>query len=309
MPRSQSKTLLGQSGNALVMLLAILAIVFCIFKFLQLTFVLSNPDFGVAKAAFQERIYKWVILPASVPEWLNRPWTLITFMFVHDGVFHLIGNLIWLWVFGYILQDLTGTKSINPLFIYGSLFGAAIYMAAFNIFPGLKPIAGIASLEGSSAGIMAIALATTVLAPGYRFFPMINGGIPLWVVTVIYIIIDIAMIAGMQNVGGHISHIGGAIFGVVFMSQLQRGHDWGKGLNRFFFWCSNLFTPASDDRKRKMREEVFYHTGGNTPYKKVSNLTQNRIDAILDKIGKEGMHKLTEEEKQILKRAAEDDRL
>lgn len=128
-------------------------------------------------------------------------------------------------------------------------------------------------------------------------------------ITVIYVIIDIAMIAGMNNAGGHISHIGGGLFGWLYMAQLQRGVDLGRGLHRFFHWVDQLFSPSEEERRRKVRKDLFYQTSGTAPYKKTPHLTQNRIDAILDKIGQYGYDKLTEEEKQILKRAAEDENL
>ena len=154
---------------------------------------------------------------------------------------------------------------------------------------------------------MAIAMATTLLAPNYRFFPMIHGGIPLWVVTALYIIIDIAMIAGMSNPGGHLSHLGGALWGLVYMWQLQKGHDWGNGLNRLLRGMSQLFQPRSLPDPRKSQQEFFYRTSGKPPYQKTPHLTQQRIDAILDKIGEKGFSKLTDEEKAILKKAAEED--
>ena len=309
MERTGKKTWLGSSGNALVLLIAILAIVFCIFKFLHLTYFLSNNNGEAAFARYYNGIFKHFILPTTPEGVLSAPWTLFTYMFMHDGVFHLIGNLIWLWIFGYILQDLTGAKSIFPLFIYGALCGAVVYLVSMNLFPGLKHMASDATLEGASAGIMAIAVATTILAPNYRFFPMINGGIPLWVITVFYLIIDIAMIPANDNAGGHISHIGGAAFGAVYMWQWKKGHDWGSGMNRFFNWFGNLFNPDPSGNLKAVKGAYYYETKGTAPYKKMPNLTQKRIDAILDKIGENGYENLTEEEKAILKKAAEDDNL
>lgn len=307
--RSRNRLLFGQSANALMLLLAILAIVFCILKFIQLTFVLSNPQVTAAMVTYRTAIYEWFILPADPGALLHRPWTLLTYMFVHDGVFHLVGNLIWLWVFGYILQDLAGSKTILPLFLYGSIAGAVCFLICFNMLPGLRVFLTGATLEGASAGIMAIALSATLLAPGYRFFPMLNGGIPLWVITVIYVIVDIAMIAGMNNAGGHISHIGGGLFGWLYMAQLQRGVDLGSGLNRFFQWVDQLFSPSVTAQRKNVRKDLFYQSSGTPPYKKTPHLSQTRIDAILDKIGQYGYDQLTEEEKQILKRAADDENL
>lgn len=300
---------LGQKGNTLVLLLAILAIVFCIFTFIQLSMRLTSSSSEQANVTYYQSIFSWLIMPADVGKLLSKPWTAFTYMFMHDRVFHLVGNLIWIWVFGYILQDLTGNKTIIPLFIYGGLCGGFVYLAAMNLLPALKDRAALTTLEGASAGGMAIALATTLLAPNYRFFPMINGGIPLWVITIIYVIIDFAQIAKDINTGGYISHVGGGLFGLLFMWQFRKGRDWGSWMNRFFSWFNNLFNPERNQPKEIARERHHYNTAGTQPYKKIPNLTQKRIDAILDKIGEKGYQQLSDEEKQILKRAAEDENL
>jgi membrane associated rhomboid family serine protease len=308
--RYGKKTWLGAKSNTLVFLIALLVIVFCIFTFIHLAYRMTDADKVAANARYTKGILSWFILPSNLNSLLERPWTVLTYMFLHGDVFHLIGNMIWLWVFGYILQDLTGGKTIIPLFIYGGLCGAAIFLLALNTVPGLNYGAQGIPLVGASAGIMAIAIATTVLAPGYRFFPMINGGIPLWVITVIYVVIDLAKIAADDNAGGHVSHLGGAIFGFIFMKQYQRGRDWSAGMSKFFDWVNDLANPAAKVKpSSRPKEELYYNTSGTQPYRKVPNLTQKRIDAILDKIGEKGYQQLTEEEKQILKRAAEDENL
>ena len=302
--RYRKRMMLGQDGNALVMMIAILAIVFCIFKFIYITYYLS----GLSETSFYKNIFNWFRLPANVDKLMTRPWTILTYMFMHDGVFHLLGNLLWLWAFGYILQDLAGNNKLIPLFIYGGLAGAFLFVLSFNIFPRLVAEMPETTLEGASAGVMAVAIATTTLAPDYRIFPMINGGIPLWVLTIIFIIIDFASIPG-QNGGGHIAHLGGAAFGFIFILQLRKGNDWSVWMNNFFTWAGNLFNPEKKEWKKTARKEYFYKTKGTQPFKKVSNITQKRIDEILDKINVQGYRFLTDEEKEILKRASEDEDL
>ena len=97
-------------------------------------------------------------------------------------------------VFGYIFLDLTGNRKIIPLYIYGALAGALAFVLAYNFLPALKPMLPNAEALGASAGVMAIAVAVTTIAPGYRIFPMLFGGIPIWVLTTIYLIIDLASI-------------------------------------------------------------------------------------------------------------------
>lgn len=296
--------MLGQDGNSLVTLLSILAIVFCIFKFIYVVYNLADLD--VEK--YRPNVFNWFALPADVEKLMTRPWTILTYMFMHEGVFHLLGNLLWLWAFGYILQDLAGNNKLIPLFIYGGIAGAFIFVLSFNIFPRLVPAAPFSTLEGASAGVMAIAIATTTLAPDYRIFPMINGGIPLWVLTVVFVIIDFASIPG-QNGGGHLAHLAGAAMGFTFIYQLRKGRDWSVWMNSFFNWITNLFNPEKKEWKKTAKKELYYNNRGTQPFKKIPNITQKRIDEILDKINQQGYRFLTDEEKEILKRASEDEDL
>jgi membrane associated rhomboid family serine protease len=300
--RFKRRITLGQDGNTLVLLLAILATVFCLFKFLQVGFYLS----GASMSDFYQNIFGWFRLPADPGTLVRRPWTIVTYMFMHDGVWHMLGNVLWLWAFGYILQDLTGNGKIIPLFLYGGLAGGLLFVLSYNVFPGLRSTPVSATLEGASAGVMSVAIATTVLAPRYRIFPMINGGIPLWVLTVIFVIIDLAMIPG-ANGGGHIAHIGGAAMGYLFIRQMEKGRDWSKPVNSFFNWIGNLFNPDKKNWKKTAKKDFHYSVKGTEPYKKIPNITQKRIDDILDKINQQGYRFLTQEEKDILKRAADDE--
>src|SRR5579875_145088 len=184
---------IGQDGNALTMLIAMNLVAFVILAFIKVVYYFTSGS-GEAAALFDKNIFDWVILPADFHKFLTRPWTLFTQMFVYDtkNIWYILGNLIWLGVFGYILQDLSGNKKIFPIFLYGALAGAVAFMAAYNLIPSLRENVSVAQLYGSSAGIMAIAVATTTLAPNYRVFRMLNGGIPIWIITVIYLIIDLA---------------------------------------------------------------------------------------------------------------------
>lgn len=302
--RYRKRILLGQDGNALVLLLAILAIVFCLFMFLWIVYWMS----GNSKAVFEAEILNWFVLPSNLKTLSTRPWTILTYMFMHVEPMHLIGNVLWLWAFGYILQDLSGPKKIIPIFIYGGLAGGIFYVISYNLIPVLSEASQFSHLLGASAGVMAVAIATTALAPGYRIFPMINGGIPLWVLTLIFVVLDFAMITG-NNTGGHLAHLAGALTGFIFVHQMRRGRDWSNWMNSFFDWVNNLFNPDKRSWKKTAKDELHYKSKGTQPFKKIPNITQKRIDEILDKINQQGYRFLTEEEKEILKRASEDEEL
>ncbi len=287
-------------NNALVMLITINLVVFVLFQFIGVFYFFSfNKE--IAEGKFDHDFYVNLAVPGRFGEFIRKPWTLITYMFYHKGIWHIIGNMLWLWMFGFIFHQLTGNRKIIPLFIYGGLGGALAFMLAYNFIPSLSVYN--ANMVGASAGIMAIVVATTVLAPDYRLFPMINNGIPLWVFTVIYLIIDLALIP-MENTGGHISHLAGGFTGFLFVFFMRRGYDWSVAINNFFDWVNNLFNP---DRPKKKSRDQMYYKSERRPYTKTPNLSQQRIDEILDKINQTGFHSLTKEEKELLKKAGNQD--
>jgi membrane associated rhomboid family serine protease len=294
---------LGQDGNALVQLIVINAVIFIILQFIFLIFKMNNKvlDYG-------NDVLNWFVMPTSFEKLSSRPWTLLTYMFSEAQVARFIGNMFWLWGFGYILQDLMGNRKLVPIYLYGGVAAGIIVLLSYSIFPGLHAQASTAILMGANPGIMAIAVATTTIAPDYRIFPMINGGIPLWIFSLVFIIIDIASV-GHSNTAGYIANLTGAGAGFLFIYLVRRGLDGSRWMNRAFDWVNDLFNPQKKKRGRSPKEEFYYKVSGTQPYKKIPNITQQRIDEILDKINQQGYRFLTDEEKDILKRAADEEDL
>jgi hypothetical protein len=229
-------------------------------------------------------------------------------MFVHKDVMAVLPAMGWLWVFGYVLQDLTGNKKLISIYLYGGLAGAFTYIVSYYIIPKLQPGLPTATLYGSNAAIMAVAIATTSVKPDYRFFPMINGGLPLWAVTMVFFVVDMASVP-VGDPGKYLAHLAGGAMGFMFIYQMRKGNDWSIWLNNFFDWVNDLFNPGKKERQRNIKDEFFYKVHGSNPYKRIPNVTQKRIDGILDKINQQGYHLLTDEEKDILRRASNEDEL
>lgn len=297
----RKKFSLGEDGNALMMLILINATFFLILSFVQIVYSLSQSPAG----SFQVEVLQWLTLPAKLSPLAHKPWTLFTYMFTHSGLIVTITSMLWLWAFGSIFQDMAGNKKLIPLYIYGGIAGGIAFIASYYLFS--KNLLEGSVILGSNAAIMAVAVAATTLVPDYRFFRNINGGIPIWVFTLIYVAIDFA---GVGNGGApyHISHLAGALTGFLFVISLRKGKDWSLWMINFYDWFINLFNP---ERKkipvRKIREKVFYNAGNQKPFVKKANITQQRVDEILDKINQKGYNLLTEEEKNILKRAGDAD--
>jgi membrane associated rhomboid family serine protease len=300
----RKRMMLGQDGNALVNLIVVNAVLFVILKFIYVVYVLNSTGAPV----FYSKIFPWFAFPASFDKLLSRPWTLLSFMFCDDSVFRFIGNMFWLWGFGYVLQDLMGNRKLVPIYLYGGVAAAALFMLSYSIFPGLKTAAPLASLVGANPSVMAVAIATTVIAPDYRIFPMINGGIPLWILTIVYLIINVSGIPRGDS-GLYIANLAGAGAGFLFIYMVRRGYDGSIWMNWVFNWFNDLFNPDKKHKGRHPKDEFYYKVSGTQPYKSIPNITQQRIDEILDKINQQGYRFLTDEEKDILKRAADEEDL
>jgi membrane associated rhomboid family serine protease len=295
---------LRQNSNTLITLVAVNLVVFVLFSFVKLVSCLNHGN-TQGLLLYNQNVLPWFTLSSDTHTILSRPWTILTHIFLHISIWQVFTNMIWLWAFGYIMQDLTGNRKIVPVFIYGALGGALAFVLAYNFLPALKTEVHVASASGASAAVMAVAVATTLVSPGYRIFPMLRGGIPLWVLMAFYVIIDLATIP-VGNPGGYIIHLAGAFTGFLFIFFLRRGYDWSEWMNHFFDWVINLFNPDKPKKGKHIKEELFYKSSS-TPYTKTSNITQQRIDEILDKINQKGYDFLTDEEKELLKRASKEE--
>ncbi len=301
----RKKIRFGEDGDSLMMLIFINVMVFVILMFIKIVYQLTP----IPLELYKTQILDWVALSHDPYTLLTRPWTIITHMISHADLWSMIGNMIFLWAFGYLLQDMMGNRHVIPVYFYGCLASAVLYMLSVNIFPQFREAANAVGFLGGGAGVMAIAIAATVIAPDYRVFPMINGGIPIWIITLIYVIVDFA---GLASFGfpHHLAHLGGAFMGFVYIKQARSGNDWGNWMHRAYSWFIHLFDPKDKKpQKKTAKKEVFYNTKGQQPFTKKPNITQQRVDEILDKISQKGYESLNQEEKDILKKAADNETL
>ncbi len=296
---------LGQSDNTLTRLIIINLVVFITLALIKVFYYFLFREEAIVASRFNNEALKWFVLPADMNNFTSRPWTILTAMFTHVGIWMTLANMLWLWTFGYIMQDLTGNRKIIPLFIYGGLAGAIAFLIAVNLLPAAQTPAN-AVYFGASASITAIAVATTMVSPGYRIFPMLNGGFPLWILTAFYLVISIATVP-YYSVEAYMPQVAGAFMGFLFIWLNRRGYDWSDWMSNFFDWVNNLFNPDKPRRGQKSIKEQLFYKSSSDPYRRTPNVTQQRIDDILDKINQKGYNSLTAEEKDLLKRASEDE--
>lgn len=283
-----------KTGNMLTKIIIVNLIVSVVFIIVK-AFLQYNP-------AAQNSFVQFFAIPGDPIKLLFKPWTIFTHMFVHTGFFHLIFNMLFLYWFGRIVGDLLGDRRILPLYLLGGLAGAISYVLAHILFP---EIVGPYAL-GASAAVLAILATAGATAPDYIMRFIIIGDVKLKFVVLVAIIIDIMGIANMDNTGGHIAHMGGALFGMLFVRQLREGVDMTEPVNNLITKVKDLFSGNSTPKKKKsplkVRHKSVRKSGKGQQKSDVSH--QEKLDNILDIIKEKGYESLTDEEKEFLFQAS-----
>ncbi|WP_028888056.1 rhomboid family intramembrane serine protease [Tenacibaculum ovolyticum] len=255
--------------------------------------VFITNTFGFLFQSSNNLLIEWFALPANFNEFLSKPWTIITYGFLHTGFLHILLNLIALFYIGHLFKQYFTSKQLLNFYILGTLFGGAIFIASYSFFPALQRVADNSVLLGASAGISAIFIGIATYIPTYELkFPLV-GFVKLWILACIWIAIDIIQIPA-GNAGGHLAHIGGALFGFLYVASASNKElEIFKPFKKFF------------EKKEKPLKTVY--KSGKKPVKKTTpkgtfnkSKNQQEIDNILDKIGKSGYDTLTKNEKDFL---------
>ena len=276
-------------ADVLKKLIAVNVVVFVSFLLLNTLSFLFQTDLGLVKS--------WFAFPSEIFEYFTKPWSIITYAFLHADFFHLLFNMLWLHFFGQIFLNIhTGRRFLNIYFL-GAIFGALVYMVAYSFFPAFAEISK-STLVGASAAVNAIMVAATIQSPNsplrFMFIPIT---FKLWWITVGLLVLDVIRIPS-GNAGGHLSHLGGALIGYIYMKQLQKGNDIGAPVEKTMDWIVGLFKP-SEKARMKTVHKVKKTKSRVVRSSKTSN-TQKEIDAILDKISKSGYESLSKKEKDFL---------
>lgn len=250
--------------------------------------------FNVGKYSWME----WLELPAWLPQFVKQPWSLVTYMFLHAGIFHLLFNMLWLYSFGQLFLMFFSARHFRGLYFLGGLCGGLLYMLSYNVFPYFTPYLHHSFLLGASASVLAIVIATAVREPEYRVNLLLFGQIRLKYLALIMIVTDLLFITS-DNAGGHIAHLGGALAGWWFAINLRKGTDTTKWINNIIDWLQGGWNIKRAPKKPKMK----VHYGGRAndyEYNARKKERDEEVDRILDKLKKSGYGSLTTEEKKCL---------
>lgn len=249
-------------------------------------------------------VRKQFTIPPLFSEFITRPWTLITYSFAHSlsGFGHIIFNMLFFYWFSRIILEFLGNNRVISIYILGALAGGIVYLLVYNFIPYYHEQAPmISGMVGASAAIYAIVVAAAVFVPNYTFFLLLIGPVKIKYIAAFGVFASFMLSTG-GNAGGNIAHLGGALVGWLYVSQLRNGTDLGAWIISFINWVKSFFmaTPKIKVTHRSAKKQSRTRAKSSGASTAPTSTDQEEIDAILDKISQSGYDSLTKEEKQKL---------
>ena len=298
----KNRITLGSSGNALVLLVLANSILFVLLIFFKVFYFMTATSNVAAEniALFHRDIFDYFALSANGTVTLHRPWTLLSYMITHESLLALISNLLWLAAFSYILQTLAVNRKIIPLYLYGGLLAGLVFVISSTALPNAVHMS---QLVGATPALIAVAAGATTLSPKFRLFPSLGGGIPLWILFVIFIAINLSAgaSAGLPLI---LAYVLSAVLGFFVIYSYKRGNDYCEWMYTLLYRINDMFNPEKKASNKNSNNQYFYNTKSQ-PFKRTELITQERVDELLDKIKLKGFDALSKEEKEYLNRASQ----
>lgn len=287
------KNAFSRHNNAHVQLIIINVVVFLL---LAIFMVVSN--IAESEGVFN-LIHAQVSIPARLTDFIQKPWTIITYSFVHDlsSIWHILFNMLVFYWFGKLFIEYLGSDKLIALYVLGALTGAFFYLLVYNTIPYYQDRIPELGMVGASAAVYAVLVAAATLLPDYTFFLLLLGPVRIKYIALFYIVISFLGSVGL-NAGGNIAHLGGAFIGYIYIKQLQAGVNWGGWITATLDWFKGLFVPSSKVKVTYRKTEPRATQAASNS--KMSKASQDEIDAILDKISDRGYESLSKEEKEKL---------
>lgn len=282
-------------GTTLTKLILVNSGIFLILKILGVFFYLFQGSLA------DSVISNYLALPADISVLAKRPWTIVSYMFLHYSFLHIVFNMLWLYWFGKIFLEYLDQKKLLSIYFLGGISGGALYILAYNVFPAFSENLPYSVAIGASAAVLAIVMAISFYVPDYTINLMFIGPVKLKYIALATIIIDIISIQG-TNAGGHIAHLGGAVFGIIYAGRFKKGKDISRGFGRLMDWLVSVFKPKPKMKVRYKKPPGKRET--DYEYKARKAEEQKEIDRILEKIARSGYDALTKEEKELLFRSS-----
>jgi membrane associated rhomboid family serine protease len=291
---NEFKGAFNKPNNSHIQLIIINVVVFLVLGIFKVI-----ADLGGAGEIFYA-IDRQFMIPPTIGEFFTRPWTMVTYMFNHSGLMHILFNMLWFYFFGKLIIEYLGNEKLISIYVVGGIAGAVAYLFMYNVVPFYIERSGGPGMVGASAAIDAIVIAAATLLPNYTIHLMFVGPVKIKYIAIFTVVISVLSATG-GNAGGNIAHLGGAGMGYLYVKLLQSGTDVGRWVIVVMNYFQSFFIRQPkmkvSSKKKKTKAPASSASSSST----MSNIAdQQEIDAILDKISQSGYESLSKEEKQKL---------
>ncbi len=273
------------SKSDILKIIVVSSLMYVILHFVRITLLISGKEITF----FEQYMWNKVSLAPTWKEMLFQPWSIVTYMFTELSFMRLLGNMIWLWIFGSVIEDLQGQYKVLPIYLTGGIMGG-ILMLCYQSFSNTPSI----FYAGGLAALVSVAISTVLFNPRYKFWLFGSLGVPIWLLFVVFLALNLSSI-GTYNMSLIFMLFGGILTGALHRYVLASYFDGFsillKRVGDFFGNNENFIL----ERKNTKREKIIQQT----PFK-VVDANSKRIDMILDKINEKGIESLHETERKIL---------
>ncbi|WP_299522040.1 rhomboid family intramembrane serine protease [Winogradskyella sp.] len=261
-------------------------------------------------AVLLTRLFKLTLLtyfemPPRFGDFILQPWSLITYGFLHSGIWHLLFNMLFLFYLSRTASNLFRTKMVLNIYFLGIICGGLAFLAVSNIVPSNFLGASYGNMVGASAGVSALLMFIAIYMPDSQIRLFNTFNVKWMHIAIFFVALDVLRIIMGINQGGYVAHVGGYLLGYYYAANLKKGKDIGTGFERLMDSFMSWFKPKSNLKtvhKRRSTKSTRRQKQTTT-----TNDKQKQIDAILDKISKSGYDSLTAKEKKFLFEASKDD--
>jgi membrane associated rhomboid family serine protease len=264
----------------------------------NLAFLFSTPESGASglyKHYLSESILSLFALPANLNLFMAKPWTILTYMFLHFDFLHILFNMLWLYWFGVIFAQYLSQRQLVATYVFGGIAGGLLYIASYNFFPVFDLVKTNALAMGASASVLAIVVAISFYVPNYTVNLLLLGPVRIKYIALVTVLMDLLML-NAGNAGGHLAHLGGAFWGFVYIKMLP----YADPAKIFGIFSNESIRKFRESRKRKLKVQYGKAPISDEEWNLQKKEKQQRIDKILDKISQSGYNSLTKEEKELL---------
>jgi membrane associated rhomboid family serine protease len=231
-------------------------------------------------------------LDTNLVGFIIKPWGIITSIFSHFEIWHLIFNMLFLYFSGQLFEQIFDKRRLWQTYIFGGISGGMLEIAAHYLFPSFQNADQV--VVGASGSIMAIFTALAFHSPNIRVNLFGIFPVKIYLIAIFFLLNDLIGIADPSDNVAHFAHLGGAIFGLISIQSMHSNNNILSVLGSFFDRIKKIITSGKSTKSGKAKIKT------DEEYNLEKKRRQEKTDAILDKISKSGYESLTKEEKDFL---------